>query len=190
MSNSLPTAPSPPSTSKPIGNKKPLIEECLWASEYPELQMACFLARICANKPPVKCEFNNIGSILQVGPTCGLTALSMFLGGVPPAEQLLQDAQQKHFTNNGEMFSAHNLYELICDNIPMINNNNNHNNNNNISQPNTFNANGTDTEKTKENKKTQHNNVIECQIHEGLLNCAKVKESLQQGACIFVPYPF
>ncbi|XP_065365326.1 actin maturation protease [Calliphora vicina] len=199
MSNSLPAAPTPPppsptfmkcenkAISMAVINKKPFLEECLWALEYPELQKACFLARICADRPPVKCEFYNIASILQVGPTCGLTALSMLLGGIPPADQLLQEAQQKHFTNNGEMFSANNLYELICDNIPMINNNNN-NDNNNFSQPNTINANGTEAKNPQKNKTTKHNNVIECQMHQGRLNCAKVRESLQQGACIFVPY--
>lgn len=209
MSNCLPTAPTPPppistflkcesnkSNLKTLVNKKPLLEECLWAIEYPELQKACFLARICTDKPPVKCSFYNIASILQVGPTCGLTALSMLLGGIPPAEQLLHEAQQKHFTNNGEMFSAHNLYELICDNLPMINNNNinNNNNNNNISQLNCKNANGIDIEQSQEYSSAtttaKHNNVIECQMHEGRLNCVKVTECLQQGACIFVPYPF
>ncbi|XP_037814925.1 UPF0692 protein CG33108 [Lucilia sericata] len=203
MSNSLPAAPTPPPSLSPTlikckNNKmfstmaiakKPLLEECLWAIDYPELQKACFLARICSDKPPVKCEFYNIASILQVGPTCGLTALSMLLGGIPPAEQLLQEAQQKHFTNNGEMFSAHNLYQLICDNIPMINNNNNPHNNNNYCQSNTLNANDIDNNKLLKNNTTKHNNnVIECQMHEGRLNCAKVRESLQQGACMFVPY--
>ncbi|KNC25068.1 hypothetical protein FF38_11830 [Lucilia cuprina] len=202
MSNSLPAAPTPPPSLsltliKCKSNKmfptmsmakKPLLEECLWAIDYPELQKACFLARICSDRPPVKCEFYNIASILQVGPTCGLTALSMLLGGIPPAEQLLQEAQQKHFTNNGEMFSAHNLYQLICDNIPMINNNNNPHNNNNYCQSNTLNANDIDNNILLKNTTTKHNNnVIECQMHEGRLNCAKVRDSLQQGACMFVP---
>lgn len=203
MSNLLPNAPIPPpptilplpqnwevikqATSTAL-NKKPQLEECLWALDYPELQKACFLARICADIPPVKCEFHNIGSILQVGPTCGLTALSMLLGGIPPADQLLSDAKKKHFTNNGEMFSAHNLYELICDNLATFKSDHNNNNNNNA------NANGTDTDQLKKQttsttSKVKHSNVIECQMHEGRLNCAKVRENLQQGACIFVPYP-
>lgn len=187
MSNFLPsTRQQAPSVKcfKEATNKTLLIEECMWAVEYPELQKACFLARICAKKPPVKCKFYNIGSILQVGPTCGLTALRMLLGGMPPAEQLLHEAQEKHFTYNGEMFSAYNLYKLVCDNLPMINNNN-------INQTHYINANGAANYKQQTtNAAALQADVIECQMHEGLLNCAKVKENLEHGACIFVPYPF
>ncbi|KAM7364134.1 actin maturation protease isoform 2-T2 [Cochliomyia hominivorax] len=113
----------------------------------------------------------------------------MLLDGIPPAHKLLQEAQQKHFTFNGEMFSARNLFQLICDNLTIINNNNNiiYVNNNNFSQPNNKIVNDKETQKTQECTKAKHN-VIECQMHEGRLNCAKVIESLQHGACIFVPY--
>ncbi|KAI9584257.1 UPF0692 protein CG33108 [Glossina fuscipes] len=149
---------------------KSRIEECLWALDYPELQKACFLARICQVKPPLHCRFCNVLSILQSGPTCGITALSMLLNGSPTIAELLEDAQRKQFTNNGEMFSARNLFQLICDNLPFCNAVTNANN-----------------IKAKYNC-SDRNCKIECEMHEGRLNCAKVKETICQGACIFVPY--
>jgi len=31
---------------------------------------------------------------------------------------------------------------------------------------------------------------IACQLHEGPLNCRKVRELLKAGGCLIVPYPF
>lgn len=169
----LPEAPPPP----PVfldGHKqhnsstatKNIIDECLWAVEQPELQKACFLARVCSTKPPKCCAFRDITSILQIGPTCGLTALSMLLGGVPTTVELLVAAKHHHYTNNGEMFSARYLWQLICDTLI--------------------------TKETFANIDENRNsrNTIECVMHEGRLNCAKVRECLRSGDCLFVPYPF
>ncbi|XP_075148175.1 actin maturation protease [Haematobia irritans] len=193
MSNTIPPPPTPPNILKCANNsivrqQTPQLEECLWALDQPELQKACFLARICTWKKPKVCAFHNIESILQVGPTCGLTAISMLLGGMMSPSVLLNEAQQRHYTYNGEMFSAKNLYQLICDYLPIINNNNNNNNTSDGTLLLTNSDNGTDTEDCKAIKHHQHQTPIECQIHEGRLNCAKVKEALLQGACIFVPY--
>lgn len=171
----------------------PKIDECLWAENYPELQKACFLARICPIKAPAICEFYVINSILQVGPTCGLTALSMLLGGEPTPEHLLQDAQQKHYTNNGEMFSAHNLCQLICDYLAIENNNNNNNstaatNNNKVSMCTTTKLDKSVNATDEVQERTNY--AIDCYTHEGRLNCAKVRDELKAGAFIFVPYPF
>lgn len=55
---------------------------------------------------------------IQVGPTCGLTALSILLGGKPTAAQLLEDAIAQEFTINGELFSAQYLFELTRKHLP------------------------------------------------------------------------
>lgn len=53
-----------------------------------------------------------------LGPTCGLCALSMMYQGFPSAESLLRDAINHKYTNNGEMFSAVWLLELLKINLP------------------------------------------------------------------------
>uniref|UniRef100_A0A1I8Q9J1 Actin maturation protease n=1 Tax=Stomoxys calcitrans TaxID=35570 RepID=A0A1I8Q9J1_STOCA len=197
MSNTaIPPPPAPPNVFR-CANKSttrqgtPLLEGCLWSIDHPELQKACFLARICALKKPKSCAFNNIDSILQVGPTCGLTAVSMLFGGrlLPPCV-VLKEAKERNYTYNGEMFSARNLYQLICDYMPLISNNNNNNNNNEINGDQQLLqqcANGIEMNGCGKERKPQQT-PIECQIHEGRLNCAKVREALQQGACVFVAY--
>ncbi|XP_060645439.1 actin maturation protease [Drosophila nasuta] len=86
--------------------------EYSWALDHPEVQKGCFLSRVCQHAPPKECQYYNIASILQNGPTCGLTALSMLLNGQPTAGELLTEAVKQHYTINGEMFSAQYLYEL------------------------------------------------------------------------------
>ncbi|KAH8417550.1 hypothetical protein KR222_001796 [Zaprionus bogoriensis] len=121
-------------------------DECRWALQHPEVQKACFLSRVCQQNPPKMCQYNDIPSILQIGPTCGLTALSMLLNGQPTAAELLADASALKYTLNGEMFSAQYLYEMA------------------------------------------RKHVDACQLYEGSLNCAKVKEQLIAGSCLLVPY--
>ncbi|EDW68353.1 actin maturation protease [Drosophila virilis] len=117
-----PQPPPPPSLSSSLTNiQKDQIsvpvnripnDECSWALDYPELQKGCFLSRVCQYAQPKRCQFYAIPSFLQVGPTCGLTALSMLLNGQPTATELLADAIAQKYTINGEMFSAQYLYEL------------------------------------------------------------------------------
>ncbi|XP_055851555.1 actin maturation protease [Episyrphus balteatus] len=173
MSNStnLPSQPPPPPalsnfTYNRTPHKKCLatqakicnIDECTWADPWPELQKGCYLNKVCTFMPPKVCRYRNISSILQEGPTCGLTALSMILNGTPAADELLKIARELNYTNNGEMFSAKNLFKLICDTVAV--------------------------RTTAAGEMPQ----FECQLFEGQLNCAKVRDCLLNGACIFVPY--
>lgn len=41
--------------------------DATWAIEYPELQRACFFARICLHRPPKEWKLKNISGILQEG---------------------------------------------------------------------------------------------------------------------------
>uniref|UniRef100_A0A182RQS1 Actin maturation protease n=1 Tax=Anopheles funestus TaxID=62324 RepID=A0A182RQS1_ANOFN len=87
--------------------------ECVWAMQYPEIQKACFLNRVCQYAPPRELRVQNVEPILQNGPTCGLTALSMIFDGAPSATALLELAVARGYSNNGEMFSARQLNELF-----------------------------------------------------------------------------
>lgn len=60
-------------------------------------------------------KISKFGKIL--GPTCGICALSMLYRGVPTADNLLQIAKSRRFTNNGEMFSASWLLDLLKESL-------------------------------------------------------------------------
>ncbi|EDV42405.2 uncharacterized protein Dana_GF17032 [Drosophila ananassae] len=124
-------------------------DECSWAKEYPEVQKGCYLSRVCQYAAPKRCQYYSVPSTLQVGPTCGLTALSMLLGGQPTAAELLKESIAQEYTLNGELFSGQYLYEIT--------------------------------------RKYLHPRGA-CQLHEGILNCDKVKELLHAGGCLLVPY--
>ncbi|XP_037954260.1 UPF0692 protein CG33108-like [Teleopsis dalmanni] len=96
-----------------------------WAACDVDIFRACFFARICESQPPKQCQFRDIKGIKQSGPTCGLVALSMLLNGDPTAEELLKSAHELGFSNNGEMFSAHYLHQLLRDTKANPQNNNN-----------------------------------------------------------------
>uniref|UniRef100_A0A182NL80 Actin maturation protease n=1 Tax=Anopheles dirus TaxID=7168 RepID=A0A182NL80_9DIPT len=87
--------------------------ECVWATQYPEIQEACFRNRVCQYAPPRELRVQNVEPIPQNGPTCGLTALSMIFDGAPSAKVLLELAVARGYSNNGEMFSARQLNELF-----------------------------------------------------------------------------
>ncbi|EDS39368.1 conserved hypothetical protein [Culex quinquefasciatus] len=88
--------------------------ECTWATQYPEIQKACYLRRICQFAPPKELRVQNVTPILQTGPTCGLTALSIFFEGSPSVKTFLDMARARGYTNNGEMFSARQLNDLLA----------------------------------------------------------------------------
>lgn len=90
-------------------------DECLWARDYPELQKSCYLARVCQRRSPLECRFYVTPAILQTGPTCGLVASSILLDGRPDFKQLLALAQERGFTNHGEMCSAGQLQALLSE---------------------------------------------------------------------------
>ncbi|XP_037921057.1 UPF0692 protein CG33108 [Hermetia illucens] len=157
VSNSAPPPPEPNFhvvTSAPLTPAQQIaLSECTWAAGHPDIQMACYLGRICTNAPPKCCRYKAVPSIIQAGPTCGLTALSMLLNGQPSPEEILNLAKERHFTHIGEMFSAHNFFELVREVLG------------------------------------RHSAItVQCHLYQGRLNCAKVKERLTCGACIFVPY--
>ena len=97
---------------KPI-LKPPKLRECRWAVAFPDLQKACFFARVCLFGPPKEWRLKWVEPILQVGPTCGLTALSMIFDGIPTSKMLLELANAKNYSNNGEMFSARHLDDIL-----------------------------------------------------------------------------
>lgn len=117
--------PVPPSTqgfitkssecryNRPFHTSACTTNECGWAYKIPEVQRACLLAHVCQKTQPKYCRCKvNIKAITQNGPTCGLTALNMLSGGIPASDDLLRLAQEKKFTNHGEMFCARHLMEL------------------------------------------------------------------------------
>lgn len=84
-----------------------------WAAGYAEIQKACVLAHVCTESKPKHYRIKqNICAVIQEGPTCGLTALTMLTGGHPSASDILILAKRKQFTNHGEMFSAINMCQL------------------------------------------------------------------------------
>lgn len=87
--------------------------ECTWAKQYPAIQKACFMNRVCQYAPPRELRVQMVEPILQHGPTCGLTALSMIFDGAPSASSLLDLAIRRGYSNNGEMFSARQLNDLF-----------------------------------------------------------------------------
>lgn len=56
---------------------------------------------------------------LILGPTCGLCALSMLYSGYPTADELLEKAISLKYSNNGEMFSAFWLLQLMKETLSM-----------------------------------------------------------------------
>lgn len=94
----------------------PVLDECLWAVQYPEqLQKSCYLARVCSNQAPQECRYYRTPAIIQTGPTCGLVASSILLNGRPDFKQLLCLAQERGFTNHGEMCSTRYLQDLLTE---------------------------------------------------------------------------
>ncbi|XP_055384313.1 actin maturation protease [Condylostylus longicornis] len=159
MSSIISAIPPPPPLAPPLKAESmtaPNINKfdgCLWAKKFPDIQQGCYLSQICVLTKPKACKFKNIQSIIQQGPTCGLTCLSMLINEALSPKELLELAKNWQYTLNGEMFSAKNLCDILRKVI---------------------------TEKN-------YNNIT-CQLHEGPLNCAKVKNFITNDACLFVPY--
>lgn len=110
----LPNINSPTNVQKNGQTNEPSFdpEICTWASEHPELREACFKNRICYEKPPFSYKYRYFESIMQIGPTCGLVALSMAVNGEASPDELLSIAKLKGYTSNGEMFSCKNMVKL------------------------------------------------------------------------------
>lgn len=94
------------------------ISVALWAHHQPDLQKACFFRRICETLPPKEYRLTPIVSQIQEGPTCGLTAISMLLGQTVAPTDLLRQAIKMEYTQNGEMFSATNMLNILLAQAP------------------------------------------------------------------------
>lgn len=74
-SNESSSQPLPPpiglnstNSTKQFSQRKQLnLSECKWASAYPEIQKACYLARVSPTISPKSCRYKNIQPILQEG---------------------------------------------------------------------------------------------------------------------------
>lgn len=85
---------------------------CTWALENEELRESCTRNKICHERSPFRYKYRYFKSIKQIGPTCGLVALSMSVNGVVSPEELLNIAKLEGFTSNGEMFSCKQMVKL------------------------------------------------------------------------------
>lgn len=144
-----------------------------WARHHhPDVHKACFLARLCAHRPPVACRLRDFAAVLQVGPTCGLTALAMLSRGRHDAGQLLAEAQRRGHTRLGEMFSAAALAEMTRDCLQTT-------------------AAGDDAaEAAGQGGLQQSSTASRVWLHEGDTAAECVKVALLSGGCLLVPYPF
>lgn len=124
----LDTSKTAPQNASAVAKRKIELPECKWAVTYPEVQRAFYFANVCTVTAPIYCKYYDIKPITQVGPTCGLTALSMIFDGIPSAEELLIYAKNRNYTNNGEMFSAENLLCIFLDFIKKLDNDKNEEN--------------------------------------------------------------
>lgn len=104
-----------PTESPKINSQSPIYDYsdvCEWATENPSLWEVCIKYNLCLKKAPFLYKYNHFKSILQVGPTCGLAALSMLVKGEVNIEEILSIAKLESFSNNGEMFSCNNMAKL------------------------------------------------------------------------------
>ncbi|CAO1424634.1 unnamed protein product [Diamesa serratosioi] len=122
----MPTVPPPPSLpistssrhfTRIANSNEVLLKECLWALEDLEVQKACFFSKICTLSSPKECVYLKVNPTLQVGPTCGLVAIAMIMQGRPTAGDCMKQARELNYTNNGEMFSAKWLLDILNRNI-------------------------------------------------------------------------
>ncbi|XP_053613718.1 actin maturation protease [Plodia interpunctella] len=87
------------------------LDVCQWASDH-QLWEACAKYRVCLDKEPFRYKYKHFESKIQVGPTCGLVALSMLFNDEITPDKLLNIAKTEGYTNNGEMFSCKNMMKL------------------------------------------------------------------------------
>ncbi|KAL4710214.1 hypothetical protein ACJJTC_005387 [Scirpophaga incertulas] len=90
------------------------IDLCKWACDYPELWEMCNTYSFCLKKPPFQYKYMRFESISQVGPTCGLAALSMLVNGEVTADDIMKISKEEGYTNNGEMLSCKHMSMLAA----------------------------------------------------------------------------
>ncbi|XP_026491013.2 actin maturation protease [Vanessa tameamea] len=119
----IPPAPPPPPPPLPVSSSSPpklsdfsptfsYSDICEWAAYEPQLWEVCAKNDICLHEAPFQYKYKNFESIMQIGPTCGLVALSMLLNGEVTPEELLNITKMKGYSNNGEMFSCKDMAKL------------------------------------------------------------------------------
>ncbi|XP_034833815.1 actin maturation protease [Maniola hyperantus] len=109
-------SPCPPSTHSPksCDNSPTFIysDVCEWASHEPQLWEVCAKNSLCLHEAPFQYKYKHFESIMQIGPTCGLVALSMLLNGEVSPDELLNITKMEGYSNNGEMFSCKHMGQL------------------------------------------------------------------------------
>jgi hypothetical protein len=85
---------------------------CEWASEYPQLWEVCVKNDLCLKQTPFLYKYKEFESILQIGPTCGLAALSMLVNGEVTACEMLEICRLEGYSKNGELFSCKQMVKL------------------------------------------------------------------------------
>lgn len=108
----LDSPPKCPPTSYANRSPFPYLDICNWDTIYPQLWEACAKFNVCVDEAPYKYRYRPFESIIQVGPTCGLAALSMLINGEVTPDEILTIARHEGFTCQGEMFSCKNLANL------------------------------------------------------------------------------
>lgn len=93
---------------------------CPWFSKYPELQQTCQRYAFCINNLPFNYTYKHIESLLQVGPTCGLVAISMLLQKKISALELLEIVREQKYSNNGELFSVRSAHSLLKSTLTIL----------------------------------------------------------------------
>lgn len=101
--------PSKTDNQVPVHNRSDI---CKWASGHPELWDSCSRNKLCLQEPPFRYKYRHFDSIIQVGPTCGLVALSMLVDGEVAADEILNITKSQGFSHNGEMFSCKNMAKI------------------------------------------------------------------------------
>ncbi|XP_041969016.1 UPF0692 protein CG33108 [Aricia agestis] len=105
-------SPKPISSSGDITPPSTTLDVCQWALSEPQLREVCSRNNICLDVKPYLYKYKDFKPIIQVGPTCGLVALSMLLNGAVTSDELFNITKMEGFSNNGEMFSCNNMAKL------------------------------------------------------------------------------
>uniref|UniRef100_A0A1E1W6Z9 Actin maturation protease n=1 Tax=Pectinophora gossypiella TaxID=13191 RepID=A0A1E1W6Z9_PECGO len=108
----LPLIPDSPKTPPPYISPYTNQDVCKWETKYQDLWEACAKYKLCLYEPPYKYKYKQFEPIMQVGPTCGLVALSMLVNGEVSPDEILNISKLEGYTSNGEMFSCKNMVKL------------------------------------------------------------------------------
>lgn len=108
----LDSPPKSPPTSYANRSLFPYLDIRNWDTKYPQLWETCAKYNVCVEEAPYKYSYKPFEPIIQVGPTCGLAALSMVIDGEVTPDEMVTIARHEGFTCQGEMLSCKNLLNL------------------------------------------------------------------------------